>query len=111
MRGADLLLLLSVRTADPFYVKGFYPAKVFEYFGARRPILCVPGDRGLLDELLGETRTGVVCETAKAVADYLCRAARERVPYEPDAGVVERYTRRNLSGQLARVLDGVVEAR
>jgi hypothetical protein len=36
------------------------PAKVFEYFGARRPILCVPGDGGVVERLLGEAEAGVV---------------------------------------------------
>jgi glycosyltransferase involved in cell wall biosynthesis len=113
MRGAHLLLLLSLRHDDAFFARGFLPAKTFEYFGARRPILCVPGDGGLLDELLRETRTGVVCETPDAIARHVIdayQAWREgsAMSYVPDAEAVSRFTRRSQAAQLASVLDSIV---
>lgn len=113
MRSANMLLLLSIHTDDAYFARGFYPAKTFEYFGARRPILCVPGDGGVLDALLDETRTGVVCETPEAVARYLVAAyemwrGQGAVPYDADAGSVSRFTRRNQAGRLASVLDSIV---
>ncbi|MGH9931398.1 MAG: hypothetical protein ACREA9_19500, partial [Pyrinomonadaceae bacterium] len=71
---ADLLLLLSINNPeneDVYFRHGYYPAKTFEYFGARRPIICVPGDGGLLDALIRETRTGVILRAPRDVADYL----------------------------------------
>ena len=41
MKQADLLLLLSINNPeneDVYFRHGYYPAKTFEYFGARRPI-------------------------------------------------------------------------
>jgi len=115
MQGADALLLLSI--AEPerepfFYRRGLYPAKAFEYLGARRPILCVPGDRGLLDAWLEETRAGVALPTPAEVAAQLGRMLSERragraLPYEPDAAAVARYTRRQLTGRLAALLEAV----
>lgn len=115
VKRAELLLLLSIAEPErqgPYYSKGLYPAKTFEYFGARRPIISVPGDGGLLDELIGRTATGVVLRSAREVADYLSRAVREwksscSIPYNPDEEEVRRYTRRNLSGQLAAVLNSI----
>jgi hypothetical protein len=119
LTGADALLLLSI--ADPsredvYFRRGFYPAKVFEYFGARRPILCVPGDRALLDELVARTRTGVVLPTPEAIAEHITRAVeawREGTPcaYAPDPAELARYTRGSLTGELATILDAVVENR
>jgi glycosyltransferase involved in cell wall biosynthesis len=119
LRSSDLLLLLSCTDpGDPYLAHGLYPGKVFECFGACRPILCVPGDReqgaenGELDSLLAATRTGTVAATPEAVAEILiaARAQRERgeeIPYHPDEAVLARYTRRALAGQLAELLDEV----
>lgn len=111
-RRADMLLLLSLNGSetDIYLRNGLYPGKAFEYFGARRPILCVPGDGGLLDNLIQETRTGVILHTPQAVADYLIQAIAERqheraVPYQPDEDAVTRYTRQRLTGKLADVLN------
>jgi hypothetical protein len=116
---ADALLLLSVDAPgvqDVFYSKGIYPGKTFEYFGARRPILCVPGDRGLLDDLIRKTQTGVVLRTPLEVADHLTQALRDwkagrEFLYRPDEAVVSRYTRRGLASRLAAILDEVVSRR
>ncbi len=117
VRASDLLLLLSYADPrDPYRRHGFYPGKVFEYFAARRPILCVAGDGvpdGQLDALLAETRTGTVCPTPDAVADALLAARRRQqasqpLPYQPDEAALARYTRRALAGRLAEVLDRAV---
>lgn len=114
---SDLLLLLScAEPRDPYRRFGLYPGKVFEYFAARRPILCVPGDGvpgGQLDALLAETRTGAVCPGPEAVADALVAARRlqqagQALPYQPDEAALARYTRRALAGRLAEVLDRAV---
>jgi glycosyltransferase involved in cell wall biosynthesis len=113
IRGADLLLLLSIAEPDEqdiYYSRGIYPAKAFEYFGARRPIICVPGDSGLLDELIERTGTGVSLRSPREVADYLSQAVREwrserRLPYRSRQAEVCRYTRRNLTAQLADLLN------
>lgn len=116
MIGADVLLLLSALTSpqeNEYIVRGLYPGKVFEYFGARRPILCVPGDGGQLDELVLRTRTGQVLGTPDAIARYLSDALSywrrgDGLPYAPDDAEVTRYSRRAGSRQLAEVLDAVV---
>jgi glycosyltransferase involved in cell wall biosynthesis len=115
MRASDLLLLLSLQIdGDPYYGEGMLPAKVFEYFGARRPILCVPGDGGVVERLLGEAEAGVVKRTPEAVADHLVELAitREReghLPYAPREEVVDRYTRESLTGRFAELLSLVVD--
>lgn len=108
---ADLLLLLSATDArDVYYARGYYPGKAFEYFGARRPILCVKGDGGQLDALLAETETGVIRQTADEVAHFLADAWREwkagrSIQYQPNEEALSRYTRRAQAGQLAQLLD------
>jgi glycosyltransferase involved in cell wall biosynthesis len=118
MQKADALLLLSIANpseADIFLRRGLYPGKVFEYFGAGKPILCVPGDGAMLDELLAATRTGTVARDAVAVAAFLTQAETARqnggLAYAPDAGEVAQYTRRNLTRRLAAILDEVTNLR
>ena len=117
LQHADLLLLLSIANPereDYILGRGLYPAKTFEYFGARRPILCVPGDRGLLDDLIIRTGTGVILRTPEALADHLVAVLRrwsagESPSYEPDEAEVSRYSRIALTRQLATLLDRAVD--
>ena len=112
---SSALLLLSIprgRNEDVYTERGFYPGKTFEYFGARRPILCVPGDGALLDELIGRTRTGVILPTAEHVTAWLLGAVAQvrsgqPLEYQPNEGEIARYSRREQARTLARLLDGV----
>lgn len=116
LQNSDVLLLISVgnpAAEDEYYRRGFYPGKVFEYFGARRPILCVPGDGGQLDALIAETKTGTTCGTADAVAAFLREAVAQkaetgRVTYAPNEDAVAQYTRLAGARKLAQLLDQVV---
>ena len=116
MESADALLLLSIgapASKDIYFRSGYYPGKTFEYFGARRPILCVPGDKGQLENLIRDTGTGVVLRTAADVAAHLARAVDKwkcgrPLDYRPNEESVERFTRRNLTQKLAEHLEEVV---
>jgi hypothetical protein len=116
IRGAHVLLVLStseVQHRDPYWAKGVYPGKTFEYLGARRPILCVPGDGASLDQLLRDARAGTSQGSAPRIAEYLESMYRtwesERdIPLCDNEELVARFSRRVGAGQLARVLDGVV---
>lgn len=118
MRRASLLLITTPFPRDvahPFYAKGMYPGKVFEYFGARRPILCTPGDNGILDDLIRTTRTGKSCATPESVAIFLAAAfaqwqKRGCADYEPDERAVAVYSRAVQARQMAALLDAVVSA-
>lgn len=115
LRLADALLLLSVAEPDKedvYFSRGFYPGKVFEYFGAGKPILCVPGDSDLLDNLIAETRTGYILRTPEQVSSLLLTLLREWkatnvIRFSPDKGEVYKYTRRLLTGRLAAILNGL----
>lgn len=119
LRAADVLLLLSVSPRPPgdlFLARGVFPAKTFEYFGAARPILCVPGDAGLLERLIEDTKTGTIAGTPEQIAWHLSAALELRragrpLPYQPDPQQVARYSRRRLTGALARILDSLTEGR
>ncbi len=118
LQRSDLLLLFSVADSDQrsCLFHGLYPGKVFEYFGARRPILCVPGDNGQLDALLEETRTGVIRTTLDDIAGFFTQAFAEwqrggRVGYAPDEAAVARYKRHAQARVFASILDTVAQSR
>lgn len=113
---ADILLLVTLpltTQSDPLLAQGLYPGKVFECFGVGRPIVCVPSDGGLLDDLLRRSQAGVAFAEPAALASYFVtalRAWRQGVApaYQPDAAFIAQFTRRNLTQKLAAVLDEVL---
>ena len=113
---ADVLLVLGAVAppGDRWYAKGVVPGKTFEYLGLRKPILCVPGDRGVLEQVLLETRAGTVCNEAPDIARYLEAAVRTKshggaLEFDPDLVAVARYSRRALAGRLATILNRCVD--
>jgi glycosyltransferase involved in cell wall biosynthesis len=113
---ADALLLFSMPPSvrDPYLKRGVYPGKVFEYFGAKRPILCVPGDGAQLDELLVRTGTGTVCATSEEVSSWLAGRIKQweshtTAPYSPVQSERASYSRVALAAQLGALLDAAID--
>lgn len=74
-RRADRLLVFSW---DGPTAEGIVPGKLFEYFGARRPVLAIGGPgTSEVAQLLEETDAGVRCVTAEEVKRELLRALAE----------------------------------
>jgi hypothetical protein len=101
-----LLLLNWVSTEE----KGVYTGKVFEYLGAKRPILAIPRLGGVVDELLKETGAGVSVGTK----DEVVRVIRSwyagfmnsgGVPYKGKGTVISKYTRAAQTEKLARIFE------
>jgi glycosyltransferase involved in cell wall biosynthesis len=85
-RAADALLLVT--SADGSEATG----KIFEYIGARRPIVALAGENEAA-RIVRETRSGVVVqpEDVRAIADVLVRVARGENLARPTRGAIERY--------------------
>jgi glycosyltransferase involved in cell wall biosynthesis len=74
-RGADACLLLL--WTDPAE-RGVYTGKLFEYFGARRPVLAVgPGD-DVAGRLVRERGAGLVSAQPEAIAEWLRARLEEK---------------------------------
>lgn len=115
MAQADLLLLLSIDTTmtqDILLGKGVYPGKVFEYFGLKKPIMNVPGDSGVLDELIESTNTGVTLSTKVQISKYLhgfySKFLDGAISFHPDLKEIQRYNRQSQSRELEQILLGVL---
>jgi len=109
-KGAAALLLL---TWLPEGEKGVYTGKLFEYLGAGRPVVAVPGDGDAVDSLLRRAKAGVVAATGDELARTLAGWYRElcgtgRVRHAPDDGVVAEFARARQAEKLARLLDAIV---
>jgi len=108
LRRSCVLLLLTNRGRH-----GILTTKLFEYLGARRPVLCVPGDGGELDALIAEAEAGLSCSTVDAVGKALSDWYREwcatgTVSSHGREQVIMRYSRERQAGELAGILDSVV---
>lgn len=86
--------------------------KLYEYFGARKPILaCVP--HGVARESLKEHGAVKVCEPddVRAIADFIIEFysmfENNTLP-KPDENLINRYDRRKLTGELALCFDEFV---
>ncbi len=100
---ADVLCFLS------YSGKGILSGKMFEYLGARRPILSVPGDDDVTDRLLAETNAGVVGRSPEEVASILGTWYYEwketgSVASHANADRVDMYSRQAAAATLADIL-------
>ena len=107
---AATVLLLPLRN-DPEY-KPILPGKLFEYLAARRPILGIGQEDGAMAAVLEETSAGAMCDwdNEEGIRRFLTRAwetFREQGSVPPTTGAVEKYARRNLTHELAALLEKV----
>ena len=98
---AATILLLPLRN-DPEY-RPILPGKLFEYLAARRPILGIGQTDGAMARVIEEAAAGETLDwdDEAGIRRFLEKEAR------PTAGNIEKYTRENLSAELARLLDSV----
>ena len=104
-------LLLLPRWDDPREA-GVFTGKVFEYLGARRPIIALGGPPGVVPDLLRETKAGVHVISKAQLRAFLTEAyggfqRSGHVPYAGDETTINRYTHQEMAGKFARVLDTV----
>ena len=106
-------VLLSLGWNDP-RERGFYTAKIFEYLGARRPILAIGLKGDVVDELLRETGAGAVVSEVNEIKALLSQWMKEFKQsgeilshFKRDSAAVYRYTRKQEAAKLARLLEEV----
>lgn len=112
--GSTVLLLLEWGRRDSGDI---YTGKLFEYLGARRPVLAVTRDGSIVADLLREANAGEAIAVDKEkwqdrLEETLFRWYREfintgRVGYHGNENVIQRYTRKKTAGDLAALLDKI----
>ena len=110
---ADILLLLSWNDADR---EGILTGKIFEYLGAKRPILSIPFPNRGVEDILESTGAGQVITDLDTCKKQLCAwyeefSSRGSVLYRGNAENIEQYSRKQGAKKLACVLDQVITDR
>lgn len=104
---ADVLLFPSY-----FGYKGYYTAKIFEYLGAGRNILMVPGNNDIVDKLILETQSGKIAYSEKEFAEILEKWYIEwkntgTIKYHGITRKIDYFKRENQNGILCNLIRNI----
>ena len=105
---SQLLLLLVDKNTNVDY----YPAKVFEYFGARRPILALGGKGEIVKELLEENNAGKFADTVENLKDIIFAYYQEftgigKIEFHSNSKI-ENYSYSSIVKKYSDVLNSIV---
>ena len=108
--GAQLLLLPINDTPNSL---GVIPGKLFEYLAARRPIICIGPLKGDSCRIINETEAGYTFSfnnksDLKTTLISLHNEFTETGKVECSSNSIEKFSRRNLTGQMADLLNEIV---
>lgn len=106
----------AICTADVLYFVS-HPAKlvsgkIFEFIASGRPILSVPGDQGITDEILAGSRLGRIARDASEVKTSLYELISEwkergEIATAPNWEFISQFSRRKEAGALAEILEKI----
>lgn len=107
---AQLLLLMVNDTPTS---KGIVTGKMFEYLASRRPVLCIGPYDGDAAKILLECEAGVVNNytDVQSLKEHLLKFYQQykNGTLRVESKGYEKYSRRNLTGQLATVLNQITK--
>ncbi len=89
---------------------GQHTGKIFEYIGARRPVLAIGGARGVVSELLEHTNCGVHAISPEELKNtlrlwYAEHQANGSVTQRCSPQMIDSYTHQRMGSRFASVLD------
>jgi len=110
LKGSDALVYIGGE--DPGNARNV-PSKIWDYVGARMPILAVVDPEFRAGAFVENQGLGIVVPTgdASAVAAALAALYDGTFAYDPDSSVFEEYTRKRSAAHIAAALDAVLEGR
>jgi hypothetical protein len=100
-----LLLLLN----DTQVFRGILTGKLFEYLAAKRPILCIGSVDGDAAKIINETQSGVVLRNddengiKEKILEFFEKYKSDNLHVNSIG--IEKYSRRNLTSELVRILN------
>ena len=101
-------VLLILQPGYPLQI----PGKIYEYLATGRPLLVVGGE-GATANLVNRYRLGICCRNqVSEIKSLLLKLVNGSIKFEPSlSSDIERFDYRNLTGELASVLDFVYRKR
>jgi len=106
-------VLLLINWDDP-RERGTYTGKLFEYLGAKRPILAIGGAKNVVSELLEETTAGIHASSLDFLKKILVNWFAEykktgKVAYKGRNDKVQKYSHREMTRKFAQVLEKAIK--
>ena len=109
-RESQLLLLILWDHKDEL---GACPAKVFEYLSAKRPIIALGNEKGVVAKLLRDTNSGICVNSLNSLIEVLKKYYRDYkeeglVKYQGDWEKIENYSQHRMAERFAHLLDSLI---
>jgi hypothetical protein len=107
------VLLLLTNKATVNGPKGVMTTKFFESLAVERPILCVRGDEGCLEEAINNTRSGLSAHSVEQVYDFLKEyfqswKSGEILPFRPDRDEIAKFSRAGQTKQFISLFEQTI---
>jgi hypothetical protein len=89
------------------------PGKVFEYMGAKRPIITI-APAGAVSELIKSTNSGMVADSndieriKQIFLTYYQDYISEKLIFKTDLNEIKKYERKEVTRQLAKIFDNII---
>lgn len=108
---SQVLLLLSWNDSRE---KGVIPGKIYEYFGAARPILSIGPPEGLVKDLIEQTQTGIHLSEYESLKKVLVNIYDEfklngRIEYKGIPGEINKYSQQEMTKKFVSILEEITK--
>jgi Glycosyltransferase len=109
------ILLLLTNKADANGPKGVMTTKFFESLAVGKPILCVRGDEGCLEEVINRTHSGLSAHNTDEVYDFIKEYYtnwKEKIPgtNHSDKDEIRKFSREAQALQFIEVFEEIVKS-
>lgn len=109
-----ILLILSNKSGETG-PNGIMTTKFFEYVAVERPVLCVRGDEGCLEEVINTTRAGLSAHSPEDVYNFIRSQYQQwkKTGYttvDVNREEIAKFSRRTQAGQFVCIFDRLTEA-
>lgn len=105
LKGSDVLLYIGGEDEEN---KLNLPSKLWDYVGAKKPILSIVDPSFRAAEFVRSNRLGVIASPSSSteIADGIC-TLKQDYNFQPKKGVFEKYTRERSAERIAQVLNDI----